>query len=85
MAAAASMQTPSNGQAVQRLQDERQLGPPHDAADELHFDDFLFVFPTHQPLTFSTHERGLIPQICGVVVNKVFARERARVLHDIDT
>eukprot|EP01049_Picozoa_sp_SAG25_P024097 SAG25_NODE_10672_length_326_cov_0.612335_1_plen_82_part_01 len=24
---------------------------------------FLFVFPTHQPLTFSTHERGLIPQI----------------------
>eukprot|EP01049_Picozoa_sp_SAG25_P011425 SAG25_NODE_1395_length_3138_cov_2.410003_4_plen_29_part_01 len=25
---------------------------PHDAADELHFDDFLFVFPTHQPLTF---------------------------------
>jgi hypothetical protein len=57
-------------------------GWPHDAADELHFDDFLFVFPTHQPLTFSTHERGLIPQICGVVVNKVFARERARVLHE---
>eukprot|EP01047_Picozoa_sp_COSAG01_P034698 COSAG01_NODE_2618_length_7371_cov_13.342959_8_plen_84_part_00 len=55
---------------------------PHDAADELHLDDFLFVFPTHQPLTFSTHERGLIPQIRGVVVNKVFASERARVLHE---
>jgi hypothetical protein len=30
---------------------------PHDAEDELHFDDFLFVFPTHQPLTF-LHTRG---------------------------
>jgi hypothetical protein len=61
---------------------KEQLGIPHDVADELHLDDFLFVFPTHQPLTFSTHERGLIPQIYGVVVNKVFARERARVLHE---
>jgi hypothetical protein len=34
---------------------------PHDAADELHFDDFLFVFPTHQPLTLFYTREGIDP------------------------
>eukprot|EP01047_Picozoa_sp_COSAG01_P002928 COSAG01_NODE_82_length_27810_cov_36.968352_16_plen_142_part_00 len=55
---------------------------PHDAADELHFEDFLFDFPTHQPsTTFYTTKDGSHECVC-VVVNKVFARERARLLHE---
>ena len=80
---------------------------PHDAADELHFDDFLFDlgagahtpaplssslelhfgdflfdFPTHHPsTTFYTTRDGSHECVC-VVVNKVFARERARLLHE---
>eukprot|EP01047_Picozoa_sp_COSAG01_P013646 COSAG01_NODE_647_length_14531_cov_61.773489_12_plen_101_part_00 len=55
---------------------------PHDVVDELHFDDFLFDFPTHQPsTTFYTTRDGSHECVC-VVVNKVFARERARLLHE---
>ena len=55
---------------------------PHDAADKLHFGDFLFDFPTHHPsTTFYTTRDGSHECVC-VVVNKVFARERARLLHE---
>jgi hypothetical protein len=41
------------------------------ARSELHFDDFLFVFSRPPTLHTFLHERGLIPRICCVVVNKV--------------